>query len=467
MDRKVLLFRFLVELMLIGSFATAYDNIAFNKTAWQQYPYPFFIFQWGADKAVDGQFTNRAGSGGQCTISDNEKYNASWWVDLGGVLSIHHINIFYRTDNFEWGPRNGYTSRFLGFSIYISNTTDKDEGILCFKDTNYTRATIPDNVTIECVTHGRYIIYYNERLPGVTNPDGYSKYAHNELCEVEVFECDNNRYGLECNMTCGNCTKGEQCDHVNGSCPNKYDAGARGEKGDKECFEGSYGYDCLEMCHINCGDTKRCDSKTGECENGCQTGWMGAKCDKECDGGTYGQNCAQSCGVCFDKEQCHHINGTCLNGCDRGYQRVNCTQACPEGRFDYNCRQKCNINCRSDGKCDVITGQCKGGCLTGWQGERCDRLIDIYFHPDQSTPCCSYLYGVLAILCLSLILNIFLIFRSYRNKRNKRKNHKEKNTKVNSQENILNTEIYDKVEDNAGYQELGQLSQPSHYDKLN
>lgn len=62
----------------------------------------------------------------------------------------------------------------------------KENGILCFKDTNFTRATVPNPINITCLVHGRYVIYYNNR----TNrpyPDGYSSGAYNELCKVGVY----------------------------------------------------------------------------------------------------------------------------------------------------------------------------------------------------------------------------------------------------------------------------------------
>ena len=81
---------------------------------------------------------------------------------------------------------NYHSSSFLGFYVYISPTEFKEDGVLCFKDTNYTRATIPNLVNITCPYHGRYVIYYNNRTHKPF-PDGYSAYAYNDLCEIEVY----------------------------------------------------------------------------------------------------------------------------------------------------------------------------------------------------------------------------------------------------------------------------------------
>lgn len=74
----------------------------------------------------------------------------------------------------------------MGFSVFISNTTNREDGVLCFRDTDYTRATIPNPININCPHHGKYVFYYNNRTHKPL-PDGYSTSTYVDLCEVEVL----------------------------------------------------------------------------------------------------------------------------------------------------------------------------------------------------------------------------------------------------------------------------------------
>lgn len=74
-----------------------------------------------------------------------------------------------------------------GFFLYVSNTTDKEDGHLCFHEIQTVPGTPFEDQKINRSILGRYVIYYNERRPGVKYPSYYSHYAFNELCEVEVY----------------------------------------------------------------------------------------------------------------------------------------------------------------------------------------------------------------------------------------------------------------------------------------
>lgn len=79
--------------------------------------------------------------------------------------------------------------RFAGFSLYISNTDvsntgDREGLILCYKDES---PLPPLNFTTLCKEHGRYVIFYNERLDGINYPKNYTlTTVYTELCEVIV-----------------------------------------------------------------------------------------------------------------------------------------------------------------------------------------------------------------------------------------------------------------------------------------
>nr|XP_034320251.1 receptor-type tyrosine-protein phosphatase T [Crassostrea gigas] len=208
------MFNFCVLLQATRAFC--FENIALGKPTWQEHPWPDDRYYRGKN-AVDGLYSDRSIQGGKCTISANNKSTATWRVDLGSVVSISHIDIYYRTDN-KPNP-TVHTSRMAGFYLYVSKTTSKEDGYLCFHDNSTIYGMLSEDKRINCSVFGRYVIYYNERRPGVGYPNFYSPFAYNELCEVEVYGCiDSGVYGKNCTLMCPvNCKEGK-CDINTGHC---------------------------------------------------------------------------------------------------------------------------------------------------------------------------------------------------------------------------------------------------------
>eukprot|EP00105_Crassostrea_gigas_P007593 XP_011421896.1 PREDICTED: receptor-type tyrosine-protein phosphatase S-like [Crassostrea gigas] len=217
------------------------------------------------------------------------------------------------------GDNSQNFGRIAGFFVYVSNTTSKDDGYLCYHDESADQNKVSLDQHINCTLQGRYVIYYNERGQGVQYPNFSSQYAYNDLCEMEVYGCD-----------------------------------------------GTYGDDCFYPCPTNCLDRK-CDTDTGHCL-GCSPGYKGQRCNQECDKGTYGINCQYNCSYCKEESHCYHINVLCLDGCAPGYKGPFCNISCEEPYFGINCSQKCN-NCFKQ-SCHQVTGVCTSQAMenTGTDG---------------------------------------------------------------------------------------------------
>lgn len=95
------------------------------------------------------------------------------------MLSNIYIHFFW--SSLDPGP---FVNRMAGFSLYVSNTTSKEQGHFCYKDQSGGTPAVKQNIS--CSINGRYVIYYNERSRD-HNSSFLSQYAFNELCEVEVY----------------------------------------------------------------------------------------------------------------------------------------------------------------------------------------------------------------------------------------------------------------------------------------
>lgn len=95
--------------------------------------------------------------------------------------NCYHVQFTHKSKHFTATRQRG---RFAGFSLYVSNTTDRQTGYRC----HYDKENVPPlDYSINCVSHGRFVIFFNERKSEATYPFGFeTNSVFTELCEVTV-----------------------------------------------------------------------------------------------------------------------------------------------------------------------------------------------------------------------------------------------------------------------------------------
>ncbi|XP_061191814.1 multiple epidermal growth factor-like domains protein 10 [Saccostrea echinata] len=268
--------------------------------------------------------------------------------------------------------------RFAGFSLYVSNSTVKEDGYQCYLN-GPELPSLDFNTT--CVTHGRFVIFYNERLNGIKYPTGYQiSNVYTELCEVTVTGCQNpSVYGYDCNLPCPENCQERRCYIVNGTCLG-CTAGWIGEFCNNSCPAGYYGPECRAPCTGYCRYIKPCNHSTGECDEGCSDGWTGNECSKKCSAEMYGPDCMYSCsGHCLNGVPCNRTTGSCNSGCKPGYTGEHCDKACSIGFYGLNCKEQCSNQCRHGiNYCNHEDGHCETGCQDGFIGRKCNKILMQY-----------------------------------------------------------------------------------------
>ena len=97
------------SLVYIYAFWTDLEHVALGKPTWQQHPY--YTYRWGVKIAVDEKYSDMSYfAGKQYAISAYSKRTAEWRVDLGRLISIHHVFIQYLTNNQPWSMLYWYWS---------------------------------------------------------------------------------------------------------------------------------------------------------------------------------------------------------------------------------------------------------------------------------------------------------------------------------------------------------------------
>lgn len=307
---------------------------------------------------------------------------------------------------------------------------------------------------------------------------GCSLNCKNNTCDESqncTEGCNEGYWGTACTLECSSTCFRQACNQTVGKCI-------------YGCIQGRYGDTCERRCSSQCLENG-C-YQNGNCVKGCVQNWAGNQCD-QCISTHYGSNCSQSCSVNCVQSACTNETGVCTYGCKTGFygdmcnsecrrcpqgcdrEMGNCSEHCPVGRFGELCERTCNKGCVNG--CAKSSGTCNS-CVVGRCGDFCNESCYIFDKcqynsskleelEDRNSRNISIIKTVIAFLCISLFIHGCSIIWILRQRvcKTREKKQKTKNDKSASNER---PGMYDTVGENGGYQELGYVSGPSHYDRL-
>ncbi|XP_062600598.1 protein draper-like [Saccostrea cucullata] len=265
---------------------------------------------------------------GSCSRTDVKEYSAWLRIDLGNNYNIQLVKFWYRNDStVSTSSLQGYYIRVTSSSEYGMNSWN--EGQICYQDLGNETLPLPVLNEQECHRTGRYVWIVNNNASEEDYP-----YVHLEICEVEIYGCNENEYGE-------NCT---------------------------DC--GPY----CNLCDILQGCTDCSENHNGSSCEDCLPGYRGINCSEKCPEGFYGSNCSENCtGICNENQTCNHVTGKCE--CRPGFFGQSCTERCLKNTYGQDCIYNCSQNCQNGEACDYINGSCTDGCIPGWRGELCNESM--------------------------------------------------------------------------------------------
>ncbi|XP_062622096.1 uncharacterized protein LOC134283606 [Saccostrea cucullata] len=137
---------------------------------------------------------------------------------------------------------------------------------------------------------------------------------------------------------------------------------------------------------------------------------------------------------------------------------------CSQTRHGQECEKQCSPTCLN-GTCFSNNGSCKDVFDSNVNNDKTSPAINQASASITNTEVYPVLYGVITVLIMSVILNIFLIVRNIRQRRYNTPDLNRDHNHANSTIDASST-IHERTEDNTNYEERRQSSGPPLYEEL-